>query len=78
LSSFYEGTYGDGSGLGVAALLNDRSLEAIPPPLRVALEGNVGVLETAIERLRDVKRLLNSDVASAVGVTISFSDMDGD
>jgi len=25
-----------------------------------------------------VKRLLNSDVASAVGVTISFSDMDGD
>ena len=95
ITSVYEGRYGEGSGLGVTALVRDRSpelddqvrtaiadakaaLEAIPPPLREALQGDVTVLETAVEKLREVKRLLSSDVASALGVTISFSDMDGD
>jgi predicted lipoprotein len=95
VSSAFEGSYGDGTGLGISALVKDRSpelddelrsaiaaakaaVEAIPPPLREALEGDLGVLNTAFESLREVKRLLNSDVATALGVTISFSDMDGD
>lgn len=95
ITSVYEGSYADVSGLGVSALVKDRSpelddqvrsaiaaaksaLEAIPPPLREALLGDVSVLQDAVDKLREVKRLLNSDVASALGVTISFSDMDGD
>jgi len=95
VTSVFEGSYGDGSGLGLTALLRDRSpdlddqlrsalaaakesLEAIPPPLRTALAGDLGVLNTTLERLRDVKKLLTADIATALGVTISFSDMDGD
>lgn len=95
MTSVYEGSYADDSGLGVSALVKDRSpelddqvrnairaaksaLEAIPPPLREALLGDPSVLQDAVDKLREVKRLLSSDVASALGVTISFSDMDGD
>ena len=95
LTSVYEGSYGEGSGLGVTALVRDRSpelddqvraaiadakgaLEAIPAPLREALQGDASVLQNAIDKLREVKRLLNSDVATAIGAMVTFSDMDGD
>ena len=55
-----------------------KAVEDIPPPLRTALEGDSPVLLAAVEALRGVKRVLTSDVATALGVTISFSDMDGD
>jgi predicted lipoprotein len=46
--------------------------------LRTALESEAELLAKAVEALRSVKQLLASDLATALGVTISFSDMDGD
>jgi uncharacterized protein len=57
----------------------ETSVKAIPPPLRLALEkGDTAKLGPAVAAIREVKSLLASDIASALGVTISFSDMDGD
>jgi uncharacterized protein len=96
VSAVFEGTYGEGSGLGLTTLLRERSpelddglrkviadaesaVEAIAPPLREALMADdVSVIQTAFEKVREIKRYLNADVATALGVTISFSDMDGD
>ena len=54
------------------------SVQDAPAPLRVALENEAEQLAETVEVLRKVKRLLASDLATALGVTISFSDMDGD
>ena len=53
-------------------------VSTVPGPLRTALENEVELLAETVEALRKVKRLLASDLATALGVTISFSDMDGD
>ena len=54
------------------------SVAAVPSPLRTALENETEQLAETVDALRNVKRLLASDLATALGVTISFSDMDGD
>jgi predicted lipoprotein len=56
----------------------EKSVKNIPGPLRTALESEAELLAKAVEALRSVKQLLASDLATALGVTISFSDMDGD
>ncbi len=55
-----------------------KAVKAIPPPLRTALGSEDAVLLAAVEALRALKRVLTADVSTALGVTVSFSDMDGD
>lgn len=54
------------------------AVAAIPAPLRTALQGDRAVLDAALAALRGLKRVLTADVSTALGVTVSFSDMDGD
>lgn len=55
-----------------------KAVKDISPPLRTALDGDQAVLLAAVEALRALKRVLTADVSTALGVTVSFSDMDGD
>jgi len=54
------------------------ALAAIPSPLRVAIVDHRSEALAAHEALREVKRRIVTDVASALGTTIGFSVTDGD
>lgn len=54
------------------------SFDAIPPSFSEALSTSLPVLETAYERSNDLKRSLQTEVSSVLGVTLAFNDTDGD
>jgi predicted lipoprotein len=54
------------------------SVAAIPPPLRRAVIDDPASVQRGYEAARELKRLLSSDVATAVGTTLGFDDNDGD
>ncbi|MEJ7727982.1 MAG: imelysin family protein [Polyangiaceae bacterium] len=51
---------------------------AIPPPLRLAFSANPAEVDAAWNRGKELKRVLATDVVGVLGVTLSFSDNDGD
>lgn len=61
------------------ALVRARAaVTAIPAPLRSAVTDDPAAVQRAYDEVRELKRLLASDVATAVGTTLGFSDNDGD
>lgn len=53
-------------------------LEAIPDPLSTSLTTQAAVVNTAYGEIQKLLTLLKTDMASALGVQISFMDNDGD
>ncbi|WP_170319758.1 imelysin family protein [Polyangium spumosum] len=51
---------------------------AIPPPLREAISKDPAAVTKAHDALRVLRRLLSTDVASVLGVSVTLSDNDGD
>lgn len=54
------------------------AVASIPAPLRHAVTTDPAAVQRAYDEVRELKRLLASDVATAVGTTLSFNDNDGD
>ncbi len=54
------------------------ALLAIPPPLRVALRDAPASVTAAFDASRKLKSTLATELVSALGVTLTFSDSDGD
>ena len=54
------------------------SLEAVPPPLRTALVSATPKVEEAWTKNRTLKSTLSTELISALGATLTFSDADGD
>jgi predicted lipoprotein len=54
------------------------SLEAVPPPLRTALVSSTPKVEEAWTKNRTLKSTLSTELISALGATLTFSDADGD
>ena len=54
------------------------ALKAIPSPLQTALVEQTELVKRAYEAVRNLEILYKVDVASALGVTITFSSNDGD
>ena len=54
------------------------AIEAVEPPLRVALQEQPQRVQAVHERLLDLRRTLNTEVVSLLGVAVGFSDTDGD
>ena len=50
----------------------------VPPPLRTAFSGSPQQVEVAWTRAKELKRALGTEVVGVLGVTLSFSDNDGD
>lgn len=61
-----------------AILAADAALGAITGPLRVAVVDDAPVVQTAIDRVKDVRRLFTVDVAQQLDGTVTLSDNDGD
>jgi predicted lipoprotein len=54
------------------------ALEAIPGPLRTAVLNWRDAVQTAHQACRDVKRVLATEVAGALGTSLGFTVTDGD
>lgn len=54
------------------------AVAAIPSPLAEAVTASPGSVQLAYDEVRELKRLLSADLATAVGTTLSFNDNDGD
>jgi len=54
------------------------SLAAIPPPLRTALVNDAPKVQAAFDASKKLKNTLTTEVVSALGTTLTFSDSDGD
>ena len=54
------------------------AVKAVPPPIRTALTSDLSALKTAYTQSNDLKRSLNTEVASVLGVMPTFNDTDGD
>ncbi|MEM9489210.1 MAG: imelysin family protein [Myxococcota bacterium] len=52
--------------------------QAIPPPLASAVTDSPDQVEAAFTTSKELLRLLSADMASLLGVTLTFSDNDGD
>ncbi len=61
-----------------AFALSRGAVAFIPGPLRTAITTDPAKVQRAYDEVRELKRLLASDVATAVGTTLSFNDNDGD
>ncbi|MFO0658208.1 MAG: imelysin family protein [Polyangiaceae bacterium] len=55
-----------------------KALDAIPTPFADALSNNLTVLEAAYDQSNDLKRSLQTEISSVLGVTLAFNDTDGD
>ncbi len=53
-------------------------LDAIPPPLQHAVASNKTQVTAAYNSLKQLLVLMKADMASSLGITITFSDNDGD
>ncbi|UTW60873.1 imelysin family protein [bacterium SCSIO 12741] len=58
--------------------ITENSLKNITPPLRTAIINQKAEVETAYEEFKSLLTLLKADMASSMGVTITFNDNDGD
>lgn len=59
----------------------DAALEAIdgvPGPLKQTALTNPGAVAEARDRIKDLQRILNTEVVSLLGISVGFSDNDGD
>jgi uncharacterized protein len=56
----------------------DADVAAIPPPLRTALEAKRDEIPVALDSIKEVKRILATEVVGQLGVTLNFNDNDGD
>lgn len=54
------------------------AIEAVELPLHVALQEQPERVKAVHERLLDLRRTLNTEVVSLLGVSVGFSDTDGD
>lgn len=54
------------------------ALDAVPPPLSTAVVNDPEAVDAAYEAIRALIVLLKADMANHLGVTITFSDNDGD
>ncbi|MDI1483487.1 imelysin family protein [Polyangium sp. y55x31] len=54
------------------------AVSAIPAPLRTAITNDPAAVTKAHDALRVLRRLLSTDVASVLGVSVTLSDNDGD
>lgn len=54
------------------------AVAAVPPPFRTALTGAPATLQAAFDVIIALKKLLSADVVTALGVTLSVNDNDGD
>ena len=54
------------------------AIDAVGPPLRVAIEERPEQVRAAYDRLSELQRTLNTEVVSLLGVSVGFSDTDGD
>ncbi|MEL6178513.1 MAG: imelysin family protein [Myxococcota bacterium] len=54
------------------------ALEAIPGPLTEAVSQNPEAVEAALEPLRQLQRVIQTDMLGALGVSTTFNDNDGD
>lgn len=54
------------------------AVTAVPPPMRTALTGAPASLQAAFDAIIALKKILAADVVTALGVTLSVNDNDGD
>lgn len=54
------------------------ALDAIPGPLGEAILSNPAQVEAAVDALRELRILIQSDIIGALGLTLTFNDTDGD
>ena len=54
------------------------ALEALPGPLTEAVEQDPAAVEATLEPLRQLQRVIQTDMIGALGVQTSFNDNDGD
>ncbi len=54
------------------------ALAEIPPPLSRAVTGSPAEIELAFESMRELLVLVKTDMAALLGITVTFSDNDGD
>jgi predicted lipoprotein len=54
------------------------ALAAIPGPLEAAIVANPDAVATARDEVRNLLRLIKVDLANQLGITVTFSDSDGD
>lgn len=54
------------------------SIAEIPPPLRLALTRDPGKVQAAFDASKKLKNTLATELVSALGTTLTFSDSDGD
>jgi len=54
------------------------ALDAIPPPLTVAVTSDANAVENAFIELQQLTVLLKTDMMSSLGLLVTFSDNDGD
>ena len=93
MRAIYEGSGADGLGIShlVAQLSEDtdarlkeqfraafEAIEAVSGPFRDTLARRTPQLQTLYDRLSDVQRTIGTEVVSLLGVSIGFTDTDGD
>jgi predicted lipoprotein len=54
------------------------ALDAIPGPLDQAIIDDPALVEAAVDALRELRILIQSDIIGALGLTLTFNDTDGD
>ncbi|NUO54873.1 MAG: imelysin family protein [Polyangiaceae bacterium] len=54
------------------------AVQAVPPPMRTALTSATPSLQAAFDAIIALKKVLAADVVTALGVTLSVNDNDGD
>lgn len=55
-----------------------KAIDAVEGPLRVAVSERPGQVQAVYDRLRELQVALNTEVVSLLGVSVGFSDTDGD
>ena len=93
MRAVYEGSGDDGLGIGdlVSQLSEDTdarlrnefdaataAMDAVDGPFRAAAVQRASLVQTLYERLLDVQRTIATEVVSLLGVSIGFTDTDGD
>jgi hypothetical protein len=69
----------DAAGRTRGGLVDGRGiLVALPRPLASAVETELPAAQEALVALQDAKRALATEVASLLGLTLTFSESDGD
>ena len=54
------------------------AIDAVEPPLRVAIAKRPEQVQAVYDRLSELQRTLSTEVVSLLGVSVGFSDTDGD